>query len=291
LSKKSKIILISVAVLWFIGIMVWYLHTKDIAVLNPKGIIATRERRLMVATVLLGLLVIIPVYIMTFAFAWKYRESNKKASYAPELTGNAAAETVWWGVPTIIILALSVLTWQTSHSLDPHRQLVSAKKPLNIQVIALNWKWLFIYPEQGIASVNYLRVPVDTPLNFDITADAPMNSFWIPQLGSQIYAMPGMSTQLHLMATSAGSYEGSSANLSGSGFAGMRFTTDATSEPEFNAWLTTVHSQPGSLETQTYRQLARPSQNVEPRQYASVAPDLYRQVLLKYMAPGVSYVR
>jgi len=290
-SKKYKIILISIAVVWFIGIIAWYLHAKNFAVLNPKGIVANRERRLMLITVLLGMIVIIPVYIMTFSFAWRYRESNKKARYEPELAGNAVVETIWWGIPAAIILILSIIAWQSSHSLDPHRQLVSSRTPLTIQVVALDWKWLFIYPEQRIASVNYLRIPVNTPVTFDITADAPMNSFWVPQLGGQIYAMAGMSTQLHLMADTPGSYEGSSANLSGRGFAGMHFTVDATSDSEFNNWLQASRSMPGELDASTYRQLAKPSTDVEPRQYAAVMPNLYQEILLKYMTSGASDVR
>jgi cytochrome o ubiquinol oxidase subunit 2 len=291
LSKKSKIFLISAAVIWFVGIVAWYLHTKDIAVLNPKGTIAFKERRLMLVTVALGLLVIIPVYVMTFLFAWKYREGGKKAKYSPELSGNAIAETIWWGIPTVIILTLSIITWQTSHSLDPRRQLASASQPLNIQVIALDWKWLFIYPQQEIASVNYLRIPVNTPVRFEITSDAPMNSFWIPQLGSQIYAMAGMSSQLNLMASQAGSYEGSSANLSGKGFADMRFTTDAVQQGQFDSWIESSRRMPGSLSTEEYKRLAKPSEDMAPQQFARVAPNLYQKVLLKYMAPGASDVR
>lgn len=286
MSKKQKRLSIAFVVLWFLGLMVWYLHGQNFAVLNPKGIVAYKERKLMITTVLLGLIVVIPVYIMLFGFAWRYREGNKKAKYSPNLAGNRLAEAVWWGIPLAIIGTLSVITWQSSHALDPRRALDANAKPMTVQVIALDWKWLFIYPEQNVASVNWVELPVGTPVTFDITADAPMNSFWIPQLGSQIYAMPGMSTQLHLMADKAGDYQGSSANLSGDGFAGMRFTAEAGSMADFNRWVGQAKRMPQTLNSNAYAQLARPSQNNPVTFYSPVEPGLYNDVLLKYMAPG-----
>ncbi len=263
----------------------WYLHDKDIAVLNPHGQIAGQERHLMIVTVLLGVIVGVPVYIMLFAFAWRYRESNTKAKYSPELAGNAIAETLWWGIPSAIILVLSVITWQTSHSLDPKRTISSANRQLTIQVIALDWKWLFIYPEQNVASLNFIELPVGTPVEFDVTADAPMNSLWIPQLGGQIYAMPGMSTELHLIANQAGDYRGSSANISGSGFAGMHFIARAASMDSFNQWVEHARQSPQALDNTMYAQLVKPSQDDRPRQYAPVAPNLYADTILKFMGP------
>jgi len=240
----------------------------------------------MITTVLLGMIVIVPVYIMTFAIAWRYREGNKKAKYSPELSGNLWAELLWWGIPLAIIGTLSFITWQSSHALDPRRPLTAAAKPLNVEVIALDWKWLFIYPAQDVASINWLELPVNTPVNFDITADAPMNSFWIPQLGSQIYAMPGMSSQLHLIADKTGDYSGSSANLSGDGFAGMRFTAEAASDQKFNDWVRLAKRSPQRLDMSTYAQLARPSKNDPVVTYSSADSDLYNKVLLKYMGPA-----
>ncbi len=272
---------------WFLGIIIWYLHGKNFAVLNPAGTIAGQERRLMLITVVLGLLVVIPVYAMLFSFAWKYRESNKNARYSPEMTGNRHIEALWWGIPSVIILVLSVITWQTSHALDPFKPLnVPGKKPLVVEVVALDWKWLFIYPEQGIASINYLQFPVGTPVDFYITADAPMNSFWIPQLGSQIYAMPGMSTQLHLIANKTGSYAGSSANISGKGFAGMKFTAAASSQAEYNNWLNLAKNSPNALDSTAYHRLEQPSENNSTSLYSSVDSNLYSKILLKFMVPG-----
>ena len=284
--KKYRIALYIFLVLWLFGLLVFYLHHSNFAVLNPKGLVAARERQLMIITVLLGLLVIVPVYIMTFFIAWRYREGNSKAKYSPELTGSKLAETVWWGIPTAIILALSIITWQTSHSLDPSKALAVSAKPLTIQVVALNWKWLFIYPEQNVASVNFVQLPVNTPVTFDITADAPMNSFWIPQLGGQIYAMPGMSTQLHLIASKAGDYTGTSANVSGEGFADMKFTTRAGSKTDFDAWVTTAKQSPEALSPDVYQQLVKPTSKYPVTLYASAAPNLYDTVINKYMAPG-----
>ena len=267
--------------------MVWYLHAKNFAVLNPKGVVASRERQLMITTVLLGLIVVVPVYVMTFVIAWRYREGNKKARYSPDLAGNVFAELAWWGIPLAIISILSVITWQSSHALDPRRALNVSARPMNIQVIALDWKWLFIYPSQNVASVNWVELPIGTPVTFDITADAPMNSFWIPQLGGQIYAMPGMSTKLHLVADKAGDYQGSSANLSGDGFAGMRFTAEAGTMDQFNNWVQIAKRSPRSLNVNTYDQLVKPSQYNPVARYSLADPQLFTRVLLKYMGPGV----
>ena len=286
-NQKYKIGFIALLVLWFLGIIVWYLHGQNFAVLNPAGQVASKERHLMIITVLLGLVVIVPVYGMTFAIAWRYREGNKRAKYSPELSGNVYAETLWWGIPSAIILVLSIITWQSSHALDPFKPLnVPGKQPLVVDVVALDWKWLFIYPGQGVASINYMQFPVGTPVDFYITADAPMNSLWIPQLGSQIYAMPGMSTQLHLVADKAGNYYGSSANISGAGFAGMNFTASATSQSAYDSWLRIAKSSPNQLDNNTYRHLAEPSQNNPVTLYSSVDGNLYENVLLKYMVPG-----
>jgi cytochrome o ubiquinol oxidase subunit 2 len=178
-----------------------------------------------------------------------------------------------------------VIIWDSSHRLDPYRPLSSANKPLTIQVIALDWKWLFIYPTQGIATVNFVQFPVGTPVDFQITADAPMNSFWIPQLGSQIYAMPGMSTQLHLLADSGGNYYGSSANISGQGFAGMNFTARASSALAFRQWVTSVKASSSRLDVNHYGQLAKPSQGNPVAYYASAANGLYDDVIAKYIGP------
>jgi cytochrome o ubiquinol oxidase subunit 2 len=225
-------------------------------------------------------------WLSPFSFAWRYREGNKKAKYSPNLTGNRPAEALWWFIPSVLIVILSIVTWRATHELDPYKPLASNVPAINVQVVALDWKWLFIYPQQHIASVNLLEFPVGTPLNFEITSDAPMNSFWIPQLGGQIYAMPGMSTQLHLMASSKGDFAGSSANISGAGFAGMDFTARATSQGSFNDWVQTVQDSPQSLSQQMYDQLARASENNPVAYYSAPANNLYNSVVDKYLEPS-----
>lgn len=282
MKKKYKFFLGAAAV-WLLGVIAWYLHKANFAVLSPHGPVAAKERQLMFLTGGLALIVVIPVYVMLFLFAWRYRESNN-ATYRPEFKSSAFLELLWWGIPGAIILALSIITWQSSHSLDPHQALISTVKPLNIEVVALDWKWLFIYPQQGIASVNFLQFPVNTPLNLTITADAPMNSFWIPQLGGQIYAMPGMSSPLHLLANQTGDYQGSSANLSGAGFASMTFIARASTDSSFANWVSFVRTQPQKLDENAYNVLAKPSQN-NANFYSAVDPNIYSQVILKYMTP------
>lgn len=288
MSKKSKYIVLFIIVIGFISIAIWYLHGTNIAVLNPKGPIAHQERNLIYVALALSLIVVIPVFTLTGLFAWRYREGNTKAKYSPDLAGNRIAETIWWVIPTALITVLAVITWRASHSLDPYKPISSVNKPLTIQVVALDWKWLFIYPQQNIASVNFFQFPNNTPLNFEITSDAPMNSFWIPQLGGQIYAMPGMSTQLHLMATSYGSYNGSSANISGEGFANMTFIAKSTSKADFNTWVSSVKHSSKQLGSSQYESLRLPSQNNPISFYSSTANGLYNTIVDKYIGPGGS---
>lgn len=268
-------------------ILLTYLATKGtLAVLEPAGQIADKQRNLMAFALVLMMIIIIPVFGMTAYIAWRYREGNNKATYKPEWDSNKLAESIWWGFPIAIILALSVVTWTSSHELDPFQPLKSEAKPLEVQVIALDWKWLFIYPDQQIATVNYLKIPKNTPINLSITSDAPMNSFWVPQLGGQIYAMPGMNTQLHLEADEEGTYQGSSANLSGEGFAGMRFTTEAVSGEEFDNWVASTKSGDTVLNTSEYDKLSQPSKNNPPTTYASVEPKLFQSIIDKFLVPA-----
>jgi len=283
--KKLKIILFVLLTLIIAVIVVLFFHNHSLAVLSPKGPIAQKERTLMIIAAILMLVVIIPVFTLTFGIVYKYRASNKKATYSPDWDHSRIVETIWWTIPVILIITLGVITWQSTHALDPYKPLVSKNKPMTIQVVALQWKWLFIYPEQNIASVNYVQFPSQTPINFVITADAPMNSFWIPQLGGQIYAMPGMSTQLHLMADNNGSYYGSSANISGVGFAGMNFTAKSTSQDDFNNWVRNVKQSPNKLSFSQYNTLAQPSTNNPPVYYSSKEAYLYNTIVMKYMMP------
>lgn len=283
--KKYKIALV-VGLLGIGAVLaaIW-LRGMTIPVLEPKGIIAHKERNLMFAALLLSLIVVVPVFTLAIVFSWKYREGNKKATYSPELDHSRLLETVWWLVPLTLILVLSVMAWDSSHDLDPYKPISSATRPLPIQVVALDWKWLFIYPEQHIATVNYVQFPAHTPLNFEITAEAPMNSLWIPQLGGQVYAMSGMTTRLHLMANSPGSFRGSSANISGRGFAGMKFMAHATSAADFDHWVQSAQKSPHHLSLDEYARLARPSQDNPPTTYSSEQEGLYDTIVMKYMVP------
>ena len=283
--KKLKIFIIACLLLGTTALTVWFFYSQDIAVLNPKGIIALKQRNLMITATWLMLIVVIPVFIMTAIFAWKYRESNKKADYKPNWDTSHLAECFWWGVPCIIVLFLALITWSSSHELSPYKPIVSDKKPLTIQVVALQWKWLFIYPEQNIASLNFVQFPANVPINFEITADAPMNSFWIPQLGGQIYAMPAMKTELHLMASETGDFRGSSSNISGDGFAGMVFTARASSEEDFEAWVDSIHSSDHRLTLESYNKLVNPSQYDPPAFYILKKEKLFDEIIMKYLMP------
>ncbi len=256
-------------------------HT--IAILSPAGSIAQQQRDLMQFATILAIVVILPVFVLTFFIVWRFRDTNVKAKYRPNWDSNVKLEATWWAIPCIIIAILAVVTWQSSHALDPYKPIASSKKPLTVQVIALNWKWLFIYPEQNIATVNYLQIPEDTPVEFQITSDGPMNSFWIPQLGGQVYAMAGMSTKLHLIADQPGTFTGSSANLSGKGFSGMTFKAVASTNSEFNDWVKQAWQSPSRLTSSSFEELSKPSQNNPVAIYSGRDASIYDTVIDKYM--------
>lgn len=266
--------------------LVVYLSHYTFAVLQPAGQVGYKERQLLIFGVLLSVVVVIPTFALTIFIAWKYRESNHRPKkYNPDWDQSWLFESIWWGIPIVIIGILTVVVWHSSHTLDPYRPLASSEKPMTIQVVALDWKWLFIYPEQHIASVNLAQIPTGTPVDFEISSDTVMNSFWVPQLGGQIYAMPGMVTQLHLVADKPGSYNGSSANISGSGFAGMRFQVRAGSANDFSNWIAQARRSSQPLNVQSYNQLARPSKYVPVSYYSSVQNGLYTYTAMKYMEP------
>lgn len=255
------------------------------ALLDPKGIIAASEKHLLIDSVLLMLIVVIPVILLSFIFVWKYRTKNNQAKYRPNWSHSNALEAVCWAIPCIIIGILATMTWISSHKLDPYRPLDTKQKPLVIQVIALDWKWLFIYPKQHIATVNTILIPTNAPVRFEITADAPMNSLEIPQLAGQIYAMPGMRTKLNLMANTDGVYDGFSTNFSGDGFSGMKFTVKATSKKQFDTWVRSVQKSKRKLTKRAYELLTLPSENVPPRYFSSPENNLFKNVIAKYMKP------
>lgn len=284
MKKKYKFVFLTLV---FLGMLVGgtlYLIYGDVPVLHTKGIIAHEERDLMTISTLLMLIVVIPVFVLGILFTWKYRAQNKKANYDAEWDESALAEGIWWGIPFLIVTVLAVIAWKSTHALDPYKP-IGDTKPLKIQVVALQWKWLFIYPEQKIASVNVVQFPEKTPVHFELTSDAPMNSFWVPQLSGQIFAMSGMKTQLHLMADGIGDYRGSSANISGTGFAGMTFMAESRSQADFDNWVDNARKSSKSLHMETYKELAKPSEN-DPISFYSVEDDgLFDWIVMKYMMP------
>jgi cytochrome o ubiquinol oxidase subunit II len=260
----------------------------NMVVLNPSGDVAMQERDIIVISTVLMLLIIIPVMALTVFFAWKYRQSNRDADYQPEWSHSTQLEVVIWAAPLAIIIALGAVTWVSTHELDPYRPLNrissiqpinSQHKPLSVEVVSLNWKWLFIYPDQGIATVNELAAPVDTPINFKITSSDLMNSFYIPALAGQIYSMAGMETKLHAVINKPGVYKGFSANYSGAGFSGMNFKFHGMTDADFNAWIQKVKSGGDDLSVPVYENLAKPSRYVPVHYYKSVAGNLYHDIL------------
>jgi cytochrome o ubiquinol oxidase subunit 2 len=262
----------------------------NLVLLHPAGAVAAQQGHLIVVSTVLMLLVIIPVIALTVLFAWRYRKSNSEATYAPDWDHSTQLELVIWAAPLLIIIALGAVTWINTHTLDPYRPLrrldatrpvAVGAKPLVVEVVALDWKWLFIYPEQVIAVVNDLAAPVDVPVTFKITASTVMNSFFIPSLAGQIYAMPGMETELHAVMNHPGHYDGFSANYSGAGFSDMRFKFHGLSADEFERWVQSAKAGGQQLDRQAYLQLERPSENDPVRRYASVADGLYDSILAR----------
>jgi cytochrome o ubiquinol oxidase subunit 2 len=282
MGRKVKVLLLALITLAAVTLGVLYIDIGTIVVLAPMGEVAAKERDLLINSTLLMLIIIVPVFVATVWIAWKYRASNKKAQYDPSWDNSNLAEFIWWMVPCVIIAILSVMTWKSCYDLNPFKPMSSAVAPLRIQVVALQWKWLFIYPDHGIASLGWVQFPKEVPLNFEVTSDAPMNSFWIPQLGGQIYAMPGMRSKLHLVAHQEGDFRGSSANLSGEGFARMTFQARACTGAAFDAWVREARGSSDVLTEATYDALVLPSVGV-PKLYVLHKEGLFDQVLMKYM--------
>ena len=267
----------------------------DWVVLNPSGDIAAQQGQLIVVSTLLMLLIIVPVIALTILFAWRYRKSNTEAKYDPDWDHSTQLELVIWGAPLLIIIALGLITWISTHKLDPYRPLdrldanrpiSAAAEPLTIEVVALDWKWLFIYPEQGIATINELATPIDVPIRFKITASTVMNSFYIPALAGQIYAMPGMETQLNAVINKPGTFDGFSANFSGPGFSHMRFKYHGMDVADFDQWVKDAKKNGQTLDRAVYTELEQPSEREPVRHFGKVAPDLYHAVLNRCVAEG-----
>jgi cytochrome o ubiquinol oxidase subunit 2 len=272
----------------------------ELVVLKPAGDLAQQQGNLVVISTLLMLLIIVPVIVLTLAFAWHYRRSNTAARYEPEWDHSIQLELVIWAAPLLIIIALGAITWITTHTLDPYRALSRLdgqrplkidSKPLTVEVVALDWKWLFVYPEQGIATVNELAAPVDTQIRFKITSSSVMNAFYIPALAGMIYAMPGMETRLHAVSNRPGVYDGFSANYSGAGFSDMRFKFHALSAADFERWVQGAKSAGTTLTRAHYLELEKPTEREPVRRYGGVAPNLYDAVVNRCVAPGTVCMR
>jgi cytochrome o ubiquinol oxidase subunit 2 len=251
----------------------------DAGVLEPHGPIAAAERLLLVNSTAIMLVVVVPVILATLGFAWWYRASNPRAVRNLELAYEGRIEFVTWSIPALVVILLGGVSWIGSHQLDPRAPIPASAPPLQVDVVALDWKWLFIYPDQGVAAVNQLVVPAGTPLQFRLTSATVMNSFFVPQLGSQIYAMSGMATHLNLLADRPGEYPGISSNFSGDGFADMRFTAKVVSAGDFANWVREAHSAGQTLDAAGYIALLKPSKAVAPATYGSVEPRLFDRVL------------
>ncbi|GGF70954.1 cytochrome ubiquinol oxidase subunit II [Azorhizobium oxalatiphilum] len=268
----------------------------NLVVLHPSGDIAAQQRDLIVISTILMLLIIIPVMITTVLFAWKYRKGNTEAKYEPDWHHSTKLELLIWSAPLLIIICLGALTWIATHLLDPYRpldrisptqQVAAGTKPLEVQVVALDWKWLFIYPEYGVATLNEMAAPVDRPITFSLTASSVMNSFFVPALAGQIYTMPGMETKLHAVINKAGTYRGFSANYSGAGFTHMQFEFKGLSTADFDGWVAGVKAgKDGALTRQVYLQLERPSEKVPVHFYPTVDPALFKAVVNMCVEPG-----
>jgi len=264
-------ILIAATAIFFV------LSSEHALVTHPKGIIAHRELKLIVTNILLMLIVVVPTLVFLFWTLWK------KKDYDPDHSYGVLGQVLLWFIPSAVIAVMAIHTWKATHELDPYQPLKSDVKPLSIQVVAIDWKWLFIYPEEGIAAVNFVQFPAKTPIQFSLSADgSPMNSFWIPELSGQIYSMTGMVTPLHIMADERGEYRGRAAEINGEGFADMTFIAKSTSRADFDEWVATVKREAGSLD---YEELLKPSKKNPIVFYANVENDLFNKIVMKYMHP------
>ncbi|KRG39938.1 cytochrome O ubiquinol oxidase [Stenotrophomonas pictorum JCM 9942] len=263
----------------------------DWSLFDPKGHIAREELTLLITCTVLMLLVVIPVIIMTLVFAWKYRASNTSARYEPKWSHSTAIEVVVWSIPCMIVLVLAVLTWRSSHALDPYKPLESDKKAITIEAVSLDWKWLFIYPEENVAVVNELTFPVGAPLNFKLTSDTVMNAFFIPHLGSMVYSMAGMETKLHLIADEAGSFDGMSSHYSGAGFNKMHFKAHAVTDEQYQQWLAKVRAEGSVLDQASLTELgAQKNHDWFPvTYYASTQAGLFDAMIARHMGDNHHY--
>ena len=269
----------------------------NMVVMNPMGDVALQQRNLVLFATALMLLIVIPVIALVGLFAWRYRASNAKATYEPDWDHSTQLELVIWAAPLLIVICLGAVTWVGTHLLDPYRPigrvakgrpLIPGTKPLEVQVVALDWKWLFIYPEYGIATVNELAAPVDRPIRFRLTSSSVMNAFYVPTLAGMIYAMPSMETKLHAVINAPGDYAGFSSNYSGAGFSGMRFRFHGMDEAGFAAWIARNRASPAILSRDLYLKLEKPTENAPVLRFAAITPGLFDAVVNQCVRPGTT---
>jgi cytochrome o ubiquinol oxidase subunit 2 len=263
-----------------------FLTGCDAAVLDPQGTVGIADRTILIDSLAIMLAIVVPTILATLGFAWWFRASNTRARYLPDFAYSGQLELIVWGIPLLVITLLGGVAWIGAHSLDPYQPLASKTKPLQVQVVSLDWKWLFIYPDQQIASVNTLEIPAGTPVHFTLTSASVMNAFFIPQLGSMIYTMNGMTTQLNLSADVPGTFAGLSSHFSGDGFSGMHFTVHAVPPDQFAAWVDATRKSGPTLDPNTYKTLAQQSMDTVPYTYRSADPGLFRQIVTQQLPPG-----
>jgi cytochrome o ubiquinol oxidase subunit 2 len=256
------------------------------AVLSPAGPIGAANRTILLDALVIMLAIVVPTILAILAFAWWFRDSNTRARRRLGFTYSGRVELIVWSIPALVVFFLGGIAWIGSQLLDPARPIASRVKPLEIEVVSLDWKWLFIYPEQGVASMNYLVAPVGVPLHFRITSASVFNVFFVPRLGSEIYTMYGMTTQLNLQADRPGIYPGLSAQFSGDGFSDMAFDLRAVTAEEFSAWTAATGASGPMLDEAGYRNLLKQSQNVKPYTYRSVQPGLFDAIVMQRLPPG-----
>ncbi len=256
------------------------------AVLDPQGVVGIAERTILIDSLAIMLAIVVPTICATLGVAWWYRATNPRARHLPDWAYSGQLELIVWAIPVLTIMLLGGVAWVGSHDLDPAKPLATRDKALNVQVVSLDWKWLFIYPDEGVASVNQLVIPVGVPVHFSLTSASVMNAFFIPQLGSMIYTMNGMATQLNLAAGAVGTYRGLSSHYSGDGFSDMHFEVRALPADGFADWIAATRKAGPALNPQSYEALSKPSTAVAPLTYRGVAPDLFTQIVTQVLPPA-----